>query len=47
MITAVKEMGRSWVQQVNGDSIGKGLNSAIFQEDGTLIFASQISTSPQ
>ena len=31
MITAVKEIGRSWVQQVNGDSFGKGLMSAIFQ----------------
>ena len=36
MITAVKEIGRSWVQLVSGDSFGRGLMFAIFQEDGTL-----------
>ena len=42
MITGVKEIGRSWVQQVNGDSFGKGLMSAIFQEDGTLCCRSEL-----
>ena len=36
MITAVKEIGRSWVQLVSGDSFGRGLMFAICQEDGTL-----------
>ncbi|PFX30295.1 putative uncharacterized transposon-derived protein F52C9.6 [Stylophora pistillata] len=41
-IPAVKEIGRSWVQQVNGDSLGIGLMSAIFQEDGTLCYCSEL-----
>ena len=36
IITAVKEIGRSWVQLVSGDSFGRDLMSAIIQEDGTL-----------
>ena len=43
MITAVTEIGRSCREQlVNGDSFGKGLMSAIFQEDGTLCSRSEL-----
>ena len=36
MITTVKEIGRRWLQLDSGDSFGRGLICAIFQEDGTL-----------
>ena len=42
MITVVKEISRSWVQLVSGDSFGRGLMSAIFQEDGTLCCRSKL-----
>ena len=42
MITAVKEIGRSWVQPVSGDFFGRGLMSAIFQGDGTLCCRSEL-----
>ena len=42
MITAVKEIGRRWVQLVSGGSFGRGLMSAIFQEDGTLCCHSEL-----